>query len=69
MAFDIITEVLVLLAIAVLAGELFEQRGSPRISFILSGRGVVGVVIVCRYASSNSTSQSSSDDLKPCLDQ
>ena len=50
MPFDIITDVLVVLAVAVLAGELFEQVGLPSVagellSGLLLGPTVFGVVI------------------------
>lgn len=56
MAFDIITEVLVVLAVAVLVGELFEQVGLPSVAGELLSGLVLGPTVLGVVASSPQTS-------------
>lgn len=55
MAFDIITEVLVVLAVAVLVGELFEQVGLPSVAGELLSGFVLGPTVLGVVSSSPQT--------------
>lgn len=56
MAFDIITDVLVVLAVAVLVGELFEQVGLPSVAGELLSGLVLGPTVLGVVATSQQTS-------------
>ncbi|HKT21670.1 MAG TPA: cation:proton antiporter, partial [Nitrososphaerales archaeon] len=56
MAFDIITDVLVVLAVAVLVGELFEQIGLPSVAGELLSGLILGPTVLGVVATSPQTS-------------